>query len=320
MAAPGEPGAPSAMSVQRLKRVLVGRPIPTSLDQHERLSRVTGLAVFASDALSSVAYATEEILLVLVAGRYGGARLLAADRARHRGPDRDRGHLLPADDPRLPAGRRRLHRDARTTSGRYPSLVAGAALLIDYVLTVAVSVAAGDRRAHLGVPAALRRTASCCACAGGPGDRASRTSAGVRESGSSSRCRPISSSASLVGMIAVGASSGGSAGDGGAAPRPSAEPRGRRGADASSSLLRAFASGCTALTGVEAVSDGVPAFRPPEAQNARQRARVARPDPDRRSSSASRSSPTSSTSCRRRGDDRLPARPAGLRAARRSTT
>src|SRR6185295_18584272 len=45
------------MSVQRLKRVLVGRPIPTSLDQHERLSRVTGLAVFASDALSSVAYA-----------------------------------------------------------------------------------------------------------------------------------------------------------------------------------------------------------------------------------------------------------------------
>jgi hypothetical protein len=54
------------MSVQRLKRVLVGRPIPTSLDQHERLSRVTGLAVFASDALSSVAYATEAILLVLV--------------------------------------------------------------------------------------------------------------------------------------------------------------------------------------------------------------------------------------------------------------
>jgi hypothetical protein len=53
------------MSVQRLKRVLVGRPIPTSLDQHERLSRVTGLAVFASDALSSVAYATETILLVL---------------------------------------------------------------------------------------------------------------------------------------------------------------------------------------------------------------------------------------------------------------
>jgi hypothetical protein len=64
------------MSVQRLKRVLVGRPIPTSLDQHERLSRVTGLAVFASDALSSVAYATEAILLVLVtagAAAPGGA-------------------------------------------------------------------------------------------------------------------------------------------------------------------------------------------------------------------------------------------------------
>src|SRR6187401_8688 len=56
------------MSVQRLKRVLVGRPIPTSLDQHERLSRVTGLAVLSSDALSSVAYATEAILLVLLIG------------------------------------------------------------------------------------------------------------------------------------------------------------------------------------------------------------------------------------------------------------
>ena len=50
---PRDPGAPDAMSVQRFKRVLVGRPIPTSLDQHERLSRVTGLAVFASGKESS---------------------------------------------------------------------------------------------------------------------------------------------------------------------------------------------------------------------------------------------------------------------------
>ena len=50
---PRDPGAPDAMSVQRLKRVFVGRPIPTSLDQHERLSRVTGLAAFASGEESS---------------------------------------------------------------------------------------------------------------------------------------------------------------------------------------------------------------------------------------------------------------------------
>jgi hypothetical protein len=64
------------MSVHRLKRVLVGRPIPTSLDQHERLSRLTGLTAFASDALSSVAHTTELIFLVLIAA--GTAALSAS--------------------------------------------------------------------------------------------------------------------------------------------------------------------------------------------------------------------------------------------------
>ena len=54
------------MPLRVLKRLLVGTPIPTTLAKHERLGRATGLAVFASDALSSVAYATEEILLILV--------------------------------------------------------------------------------------------------------------------------------------------------------------------------------------------------------------------------------------------------------------
>ena len=76
------------MSVQRLKRVLVGRPIPTSLDQHERLGRVTGLAIFASDALSSVAYATEAILLVLVPA--GTAALGPRCRSRSRSPSSSR--------------------------------------------------------------------------------------------------------------------------------------------------------------------------------------------------------------------------------------
>ena len=56
------------MPLRALKRLLVGTPIPTTLAKHERLGRATGLAVFASDALSSVAYATEEVLLVLLAG------------------------------------------------------------------------------------------------------------------------------------------------------------------------------------------------------------------------------------------------------------
>src|SRR6185369_12718783 len=130
------------MSVQRLKRVLVGRPIPTSLDQHERLSRVTGLAVFASDALSSVAYATEAILLVLVAA---GTAALGASL-----PIAIAIAILVAivvtsfrqSILAYPKGGG-AYVVTRENLGRYPSLVAGAALLIDYVLTVAVSVAAG---------------------------------------------------------------------------------------------------------------------------------------------------------------------------------
>ncbi|HEV8674530.1 MAG TPA: amino acid permease, partial [Methylomirabilota bacterium] len=129
------------MWVQVLKRVLLGTPIPSTLAKHERLSRVTGLAVFASDALSSVAYATEEILLILIlAGTaafgtsvpigLGIAALIAIVISSYRQtilayPQGGGAYIV-----------------TRENLGRYPSLVAGAALLIDYVLTVAVSIAA----------------------------------------------------------------------------------------------------------------------------------------------------------------------------------
>src|SRR5256885_5858514 len=138
--------------LSRLKRLFLGSPLPTAQSRHERLGRSTALAVFASDALSSVAYATEEILLVLIlAGTIALsysipigiaiAVLIAIVVSSYRQtirayPQGGGAYIVSKDNLGVPAG-----------------LVAGAALLIDYVLTVAVSVAAGivffsSRRRH----------------------------------------------------------------------------------------------------------------------------------------------------------------------------
>jgi amino acid transporter len=254
------------MSVQRLKRVLVGRPIPTSLDQHERLSRVTGLAVFASDALSSVAYATEAILLILVAAgtaalgvslpiALGIAVLVAIVVTSFR------QSILA-----YPKGGG-AYVVTRENLGRYPSLVAGAALLIDYVLTVAVSVAAGIDAVTSAIPPLLPYRVALCAT--GVVVIALANLRGVRESGRLFAAPTYIFVGAYLAMIGWGLVQwlGGQAG-----PTP---PPGAEGPSKTETLtvflaLRAFASGCAALTGIEAVSDGVPAFRAPEAQNARQ--------------------------------------------------
>ena len=254
------------MSVQRLKRVLVGRPIPTSLDQHERLSRVTGLAVFASDALSSVAYATEAILLVLVAA---GTAALGASL-----PIAIAIAILVAivvtsfrqSILAYPKGGG-AYVVTRENLGRYPSLVAGAALLIDYVLTVAVSTAAGIDAITSAIPPLYpHRVALCIA---GVVAIAVANLRGVREAGRLFAGPTYLFVGAYVIMIGWGFVQwlGGDVG-------PAAEAAGGppRSMEALTLFLalRAFASGCAALTGIEAVSDGVPAFRTPEAQNARQ--------------------------------------------------
>ena len=88
------------MSVQNVKRILLGTPIPTAHAAHERLGPLTGLAIFASDALSSVAYATEEILLILVLG--GAAALLVQPERTQRAdrhPQQRLGHPAGIHDP-----------------------------------------------------------------------------------------------------------------------------------------------------------------------------------------------------------------------------
>ncbi|MGH7265380.1 MAG: APC family permease [Candidatus Rokuibacteriota bacterium] len=250
------------MWVQGLKRVLLGNPIPTTLAKHERLSRPTGLAIFASDALSSVSYATEEILLVLVlAGTaalqtsipisLGIAGLIAIVVTSFRQsilayPQGGGAYVV-----------------TRENLGRYPSLVAGAALLIDYVLTVAVSVAAGIAAVTSAVPALYAHRIGLCVA--GVALITVANLRGVRESGrlfSAPTYLFIGGYALMIGWGLLRWLGGGLSA--GAAPVvPAVE---------SLTLflsLRAFASGCAALTGIEAVSDGVPAFRPPEAQNAR---------------------------------------------------
>src|SRR5712691_8024978 len=125
-----------------LKRFIVGKPIPSHLALHERLSRITGLAVLSSDPLSSVAYATEEILRVLIL--VGTAALsiaspiafvIATILAVVVFSYRQTIHAYPSGGGAYIVAKENL--------GEIPALVAAAALLIDYVLTVAVSVAAG---------------------------------------------------------------------------------------------------------------------------------------------------------------------------------
>ena len=129
--------------LSQAKRLIVGEPIPSHLAHHERFSRFTGLAVLSSDALSSVAYATEEILRVLDSGRRSRrlsfatpiAFVIAAILAIVVFSYRQTIHAYPSGGG--------AYIVAKDNLGEMPALIAAAALLIDYVLTVAVSIAAG---------------------------------------------------------------------------------------------------------------------------------------------------------------------------------
>jgi amino acid transporter len=248
-----------------LKRVLLGRPIPSRLAHHERLTKVTGLAVLSSDALSSVAYASEEILRILIlAGAsalwlatpigavIAGLLVLVAFSYRqtiHAYPGGGGAYIVAAENIGPNAG-----------------LVAGAALLIDYVLTVAVSVVAGVAAITSAFPAwyghrvALALAFLVLITLG--------NLRGVRESGRIFAVPTYFFLATMLALLATGVARlvTGTAElvtEASAAALPSATvPL------TTFLVLRAFANGCTAMTGVEAISNGVPAFKPPEERNA----------------------------------------------------
>ena len=253
----------SPVRLSRLKRAFLGSPLPTAQSRHERLAKTTALAVFASDALSSVAYATEEILLVLVLAGTAAlsyslpisiviALLIAIVVSSYRQtirayPQGGGAYIVSKDNLGAPAG-----------------LVAGAALLIDYVLTVAVSVAAGIAALTSAVPALFPYRPWLCVAA--VVLIAVVNLRGIRESGKLFAAPTYLFIASL-GLLIVYGGAGAIFNFLPEAPYQR-HPPGLEGVGIFL-FLRAFASGCTALTGVEAVSDGVPAFKPPEAHNAR---------------------------------------------------
>ena len=248
-----------------LKRWLVGDPLKTAQASHERLSIPLAIPIFASNAISSVAYATEEILLILVlAGTAAVVWSIPVSLAIlflvlvltisyrqiiYEYPEGGGAYLV-----------------ARSNLGELPALVAAGALMISYVVTVAVSVAAGvaaltsalpslfPHREGLGLLAILFIVVM--------------NLRGVRESGRFFSIPTYFAIGALGLMVVIGTVQ--SFISSGAVP-PSARPGELGGKLESLTLflvLRSFAAGCSAVTGMEVISNGVKGFRHPESKNA----------------------------------------------------
>ncbi|MFY9234267.1 MAG: APC family permease [Fimbriimonadaceae bacterium] len=248
----------------RIKRVLIGQPIHTKHAHHERLPKIFGLPVFASDALSSVAYATEEVMRVLllagVAYLTGIVNISVAIVVLIIVVASSYYQTIHA----YPKGGG-SYRVSTENLGPLAGQIAGASLLIDYVLTVAVSVSSGVLAIVSMMPSSqpyvVEMGVAAIAIVGVLNLR------GAKESGIVFAIPTYSFVVLILVLIGYGIFRG--IGEPMIAPKvfvasESLEPFGVF------LILRAFAAGCTALTGVEAISDGVQAFKPPEAKNAAQ--------------------------------------------------
>jgi len=248
----------------QVKRLMVGAPIPSRLAHHERFSKITGLAVLSSDALSSVAYATEEILRVLTIGGLAALSLVTPIGAVIATvmvvvvfSYRQTIHAYPSGGG--------AYIVAKDNLGRTPSLIAAASLLIDYVLTVSVSIAAGVAAITSAMP--QWQPHAVALCLGFVLLLMLGNLRGIRESGNLFAGPTYFFIISILTMIAVGAWRYFTGAIQPIAPVEQPLPPGTTILPLFV-LLTAFSNGCTALTGVEAVSNGVPAFRPPESRNA----------------------------------------------------
>jgi amino acid transporter len=243
---------------------LFGRPLPTADAPHQGVGKTIGLAVFASDALSSTAYATQEILVILAAAGAAALSLafpiavaivvlliivtLSYEQTIHTYPNGGGAYIV-----------------ARDNLGELPAQVAGAALLTDYILTVAVSVSSGVAQLASAFPALGEHRV-------GLGIASVFVIAflnlrGVKESGVIFALPTyffILTMFSTVGWGLLRAFLGG-------LPRLSDPPplhTGETAAIGAFLILHAFSSGTAALTGVEAISNGITAFKEPRSRNA----------------------------------------------------
>jgi amino acid transporter len=244
------------------KRAVLGRPISTAEEMQHRLSRKLALPVFSADAISSTAYATEEILLALVlAGTMAlhysiyialaVAGLLAIVAISYQ----QTVHAYPTGGGSYIVARENL--------GLAPGVVAAASLMVDYVMTVAVSAASGVAAITTAFPALYSYRVFICV--GLVVLVAVANLRGLRESGTLFAFPTYAFVLLCGGMVVVGVIRW-FLGD--LPPQVQQAP-----IEATTDLtlfllLRAFSGGCSAMTGTEAISNGVPAFKPPESRNA----------------------------------------------------
>ena len=253
-----------------LKRVLLGRALASNKLGETLLPKKIALPVFASDALSSVAYATQEILVVLaLAGTaylhltWYAAGAVAVVLAVVIAAYRQNVHAYPSGGGDYEV--------ANDNLGPSFGLIVAAALLVDYVLTVAVSASAG-----------IANLASTPAFSFVAGHEAVATLVvvgvivllnlrGIRESGTAFALPTYAFMVAIIGMVTFGVIkivTGHQVLATSASYRITPELRHLTTFALLALTLRAFASGCTALTGVEAISNGVPAFKKPKSKNA----------------------------------------------------
>ncbi|MCP2727070.1 APC family permease [Limnofasciculus baicalensis] len=243
------------------KRLLLGNELPTSAHAEERLSNPAALAVLSSDALSSVAYATEEILMVLVLAGSGALGLslpiafgiillltiiILSYRQTIKAYPQGGGSYIVA----------------RENLGLYPGLIAGASLMIDYILTVTVSISAGTAALTSAIPQLQHISVGLCIIFVFLIMLANLR--GVKESGQIFMIPTYG----FIGCIFVLIFSG-------LFKQMSGQVHTSYPDIVETNpltlflILKAFSQGCTALTGVEAISDGVLSFKQPEWKNAR---------------------------------------------------
>ncbi len=249
-----------------LRRMLLGDPLATSQIVHEKLTKIKALAIFSSDALSSVAYATEEILFVLIAAGSAVLNLsipialaiatlllivgFSYFQTIHAYPKGGGAYIVASDN-----------------LGTVFALIAGGALLFSYILTVSVSVSAGVAAITSWLPSLFPYRALLAVVA-----VAIVTVINQRGTSESASIFSVPTYIFILGVLSLIVYGlirllfmGG---------LPTVEINEAMRTNYAVQgitlflILRAFSAGCTALTGIEAISDGVPAFRPPEADNA----------------------------------------------------
>jgi amino acid transporter len=264
---------PVRTQIRRFKRLLFGRPLPSDRLDHERLNKKTALAVLSSDAISSVAYATEQTLLVLavlgtaalsyvvpISAVIVGLLVLVALSYRQTVfayPNGGGSYTVAKDN-----------------LGTMPGLIAAAALLTDYILTVSVSISSGVAAITSAYPPLFPH--AVVIGIGAIFILMLVNLRGVRESGIAFSVPTYIFIVLMLALIATGLYRGMMGSDVIAAPAPvRVDPFSARHGEVAPIglalvflILRGFAEGCVAMTGTEAISNGVGAFKTPSSRNA----------------------------------------------------